>query len=60
MRESEADGWNAVVVRGVRLMWSDVRRGFGFGGFGFGGFGMTWCRYNVELGPDERRSGYAG
>ena len=55
MRESEADGWNAVVVRGVRLMWSDVRRGFGFGGFG-----LTWCRYNVELGPDERRSGYAG
>jgi hypothetical protein len=52
MRESEGDGWNAVVVSGVRLMWRDVRSGFGFGGFGF-----TWCRYRVELGPDESRIG---
>jgi hypothetical protein len=34
MRESEADGWNAVVVRGVRFMWSEVRSGFGVGGLG--------------------------
>ena len=55
MRESEADGWKAVVVSGVRLICSDVRRGFGFGGFG-----LTWWSERVELGPDERRSGYEG
>lgn len=55
MRESEADGWKAVVVSGVRLMWSEVSSGFGFGGLG-----LTWCRYKVELGPDERRRGYEG
>lgn len=52
MRESEADGWKAVVVRGVRLIWRDVSSGFGFDGFG-----LTWCRYSVELGPEERSNG---
>jgi hypothetical protein len=55
MRESEADGWKAVVVRGVRFMCSDVSRGLGFGGLG-----LTWCMYRVELGPEERSSGYVG
>jgi hypothetical protein len=34
MRESEADGWKAVVTSGVRLMCNDVSKGFGLGGFG--------------------------
>jgi hypothetical protein len=51
MRESDEDGWKAVVVRGVRLMCSEVRRGFGFGGSEF-----MWWRERVELGPDESRS----
>jgi hypothetical protein len=55
MRESDGEGWKAVVVRGVRLMCSDVRRGLGFGGFG-----LTWWRERVELGPDESRRGYVG
>lgn len=36
-------------------MCSEVRRGLGFGGFG-----LTWCNESVELGPDERSSGYVG
>jgi len=32
MREEAAEGWKAVVVRGVFLMWRDVRSGFGVGG----------------------------
>ena len=55
MRESDAEGWKAVVVRGVRLMCRDVRRGLGFGGLG-----LTWWRWRVELGPEDRMSGYAG
>ena len=55
MRASEGDGWKAVVVSGVRLMWRDVRSGLGLGGVGW-----MWWRYSVELGPEDRRSGYVG
>lgn len=55
IRESEAEGWNAVVVSGVRLMCNDVSRGLGFGGFG-----LTWWSESVELGPEESSSGYVG
>jgi len=55
MRESLGDGWKAVVVSGVFLMWREVRSGFGFGGFG-----LIWWRCSVELGPEERISGYVG
>lgn len=55
MRESVEEGWNAVVVRGVCLMWSEVSSGLGVGGLG-----LTWWRYRVELGPEERSRGYVG
>lgn len=55
IRESEGDGWKAVVVSGVRLMCRDVRSGLGFGGLGW-----TWWSDSVELGPDESRRGYVG
>ena len=55
MRESFGDGWNAVVLSGVRLMCRDVRRGFGLCVSE-----LMWWRCKVELGPDERRRGYVG
>ena len=55
MRESR--GWKAVVLRGVPLMWREVRRGFAVGA---GGDAMMWWRERVADGPEESRRGKVG
>ena len=56
MRESSGEGWNAVVINGVRFMCNEVSSGLGF----VAELELIWWRDNVELGPDERRRGYDG